>query len=513
MDEADLPPDQAEDLRRELESYFYEKELDLELSGVPIIQIQQHLEADFGDEAVVATYLKYVHKKSFYHFITSLMKNKFKPSIFETVVLFVIIFYLYQNFLISFRQAHLLDFYGMARSSIYVFPLLFLMNITLIIRLFLGKSVVQKAVAVLLFLILIPSIFQTRMLLKTPTHVQVSDQEMLENYEDYDYFINTGSFDSLGYRSEKYGYQFRIPEGWMAYMSDGSSAFWRHLNGNEDVQSFGPPYGSDSELIDVQVFDSQSAPDKEEGELWVDYYQRVYLKEKGIEYSFNQDYLNSDSTQWSEEDQYSFENFYPGYLKLELVEPVDMKQNIALYSFYNRLYVVYYNASNPVHDQIVSSPKDFFIPEGKMEWVAFDHSSCPFSLKIPITWIPFVIEGDYYGSSYGGSSIDINGIQDCEFSGFDIVTGEMVIFEHLKDSAIGTYFEERDVEIVRSGETMWQDLPAKRLLLQMPKGWFMGGFSVEINPGEWIVFVYNVSTAPYEVDSYILEVLSSLRIK
>jgi len=82
IDEAGLPSEQTDELRRELESHFYEKELDLELSGVPKTQIQSQLEADFGDQEVIASYFRWVHQRNIYSFIKTMFKKLIPLFIF-----------------------------------------------------------------------------------------------------------------------------------------------------------------------------------------------------------------------------------------------------------------------------------------------------------------------------------------------------------------------------------------------------------------------------------------------
>lgn len=75
LQEANLPKSLSKDLRKELESYFYEKEQDLRFSGMKSDQIEKQIQKDFGDENVVGSTLKLVHALSFSSFLEFYMKK------------------------------------------------------------------------------------------------------------------------------------------------------------------------------------------------------------------------------------------------------------------------------------------------------------------------------------------------------------------------------------------------------------------------------------------------------
>ncbi len=115
LKEADLPKALSEDLKKELESHFYEKEHDLRFSGLRNESLEKKLSEDFGNESLVAKHLNFVHKKSFYSFVKSLMKK----TTWLIVLLIAsnmiwIIIALYQNDQIQKRSV---DVYSLSGSN------------------------------------------------------------------------------------------------------------------------------------------------------------------------------------------------------------------------------------------------------------------------------------------------------------------------------------------------------------------------------------------------------------
>ena len=75
LQDANLSTNLSEDLKKELESHFYEKEHDLRFSGLRDEEVENQLSKDFGDEKLVAANLMLVHKFSFFSFIKMYMKK------------------------------------------------------------------------------------------------------------------------------------------------------------------------------------------------------------------------------------------------------------------------------------------------------------------------------------------------------------------------------------------------------------------------------------------------------
>lgn len=83
---ADLPKDLSEDLKKELESHFYEKEYDLSLSGLSSEEIEEIMHQDFGDEKSIGATLQLIHSQSL---IKTIMKKLLVPTL---ITLFILIF-------------------------------------------------------------------------------------------------------------------------------------------------------------------------------------------------------------------------------------------------------------------------------------------------------------------------------------------------------------------------------------------------------------------------------------
>lgn len=75
LKEADLSKKRSEDLRKELESYFYEKEMDLRFNGMKTKDIQISIQKDFGDEKLIGSTFQLVHKFSVHSFLKLYMKK------------------------------------------------------------------------------------------------------------------------------------------------------------------------------------------------------------------------------------------------------------------------------------------------------------------------------------------------------------------------------------------------------------------------------------------------------
>lgn len=483
---ADLPKDLSEDLKKELESHFYEKERDLRLSGVSEKEVEQKVEEDFGDEEIVGSYFNFVHKKSFYSLIKALMQNKNKPSIFKTVLLFILLMLFYQNTV--FDMATVLELtrggdlepFALLQNNfrMWVLGLIFVLSFILVIRLFRGKFLAQKLIAIVLFIVICIevgitySLIETNVILPEASRV-ILDQELIENPQAY---YDRNKMEWANFYNEADGYQLNLPQSYLVYRKDGSSDLIRYFFPNSrtgfkpeagEIVAFGPAYADDQEMIDVQVFDTDNTPDKKEDETWLNYYLSTQLD--GKKYAIQGE--NENGTISLEDNVLHAIRV----TEVTLEEPMKMKHNLVLWQFSNRLYAFLYDAKNSAHQEILRG-QSVHVPEGKMDWVTFDQPSCPFTINLPSDWgvlkqnplSPFI------DSSKGQEVLDLennfiplNQGTDCHFSGFGRSDFDLALSVDLVEgSPVEDYFKSKNLGVQLEGNTTWQDLPAKKILLE-----------------------------------------------
>lgn len=508
LKEADLSKELTMDLKKELESHFYEKEHALRFSGLKDEEIGKKLIEDFGNDEILAKHLNFVHKKSFYSFIKSLMKNENKPSIFNSVFLFILLLFLYQNTLSDMHTSVVIaelshysgDFgYTSDHENQFKFFILFLLLIgsfTLMIRLFRGGALSQKIVSTFLGIIILLQIGLTYSFATTDTVLynstfkssQPDDLTLIQDPYAYDepeeaewpIFIN-----------EQDGYQLNLPISYLAYRKDGTSDLAKNFSASSprfepkegEIVAFGPAYSSDKERIDIEVFDTSNAPDKKENETLKGYYLRTQLGSKKYEIE-----EVNDNGFMSAEDSILFDT---RVTKISLEKSIKMRNNILIKEFANRLYVFLYDANNPIHQDILNFHLPS-IPEGKTNTVTFDDPSCPFTLQIP----------DYWKTIYPTENNELKGCKSLAFSFGN--------YPHLRarlmEGNLNSYFKGQGFEVKRMGETEWQQIPSRRVLLEK-EGEKEASFALELKPEKWLIFQYH----PY--DKQTEKILNSLHIK
>ena len=495
---ADLPKDLAEDLKKELESHFYEKERDLRLSGVSEEEVEQKVEEDFGDEEIVGSYFNFVHKKSFYSLIKTLMQNKNKPSIFYTVVLFIFLILFFQITIFDFGTAAQMsaegqfdEFVASTLNNYRIVALGFILvtSFVLIGRLYRGGALSQKVVSGLLFIVFLGEMGITYSFLNALPEVPISDHELIQNPQAY-YDQNDGEW--INFYNEADGYQLNLPQSYLAYRKDGSSDLIKYFFPNSrtgfkpeagEIVAFGPAYADDQEMIEVQVFDADNSPDKKEDETWLDYYSRTKLQNN-----------------FTQKEPVAVEGFFddgtlitvPGVNRMYLSNPLKKRHTIFTKEYNDRFYVFLYDEQNKTHREILGVNIGAFTPEKKVKWVTFNESFCPFVIQIPDNW---------YATEDKSAGFD-------ECLPLDFSYGEGRFDMHVKIAETPN-LSTRDFngsKIISMGETEWQGMPAYRFLLDR-NAQGEAGFAVELKTNQWLIFQYQPQ------DKQVEKILNTLVIK
>lgn len=501
LKEANLPKALSDDLRKELESYFYEKEQDLKSSGLKSDDIQKHLSQDFGDADMIGRTLQFVHKKSFYSFIKSLMKNQHKPYIFETTLLLTILYFLHRSILSdSAIRTTIASFYrefGFYNEDVRLISfLIILLALILVIRLYRGGEISQKIASMVLSIAIVGSFGynyfspeQSSLAYQNKIN-SISDQDLIENPEKFD---ESSEAYPIQFYNEKDGYSLSLPLSYMVFRQDGTSDLVKYFTFPKpiytpepgEIVAFGPAYSSDKERIDVKVFDLDNSPDKTADETWKDYYLRTQLK--------NRDY---------QIEPVELEGFFgnmpaqklPNVHTVHLSKPLKIRQDILVQEYNNRLYTFLHNAKNPLHKEILGIGAGVHVPEEKINWITFDLPECPFTLKIPDYW-----EQGYIAEN--GEHIDMD---KCESPAF-VSEGYGLYTKNVKTQNLENYLESEKMEIIAIGEAEWEGLPAKRFLV---KGDYdqQAGFAVETKKDQWLIFLWYP-------DKLVEKVMNTLQIK
>lgn len=495
---ADLPKDLSEDLKKELESHFYEKERDLRLSGVSEEEVEQKVEEDFGDEEIVGSYFNFVHKKSFYSLIKTLMQNKNKPSIFYTVVLFIFLILFFQTILLDMATVLQLSadnvFDAFIASEMNQFRmaalvLVFITSLTLVVRLYRGGEFSQKLVSVILSLLIFTEIGITYSFLHSLPNNDISDEELIQNPEAYD---ESHEADWVNFYNENDGYQFNLPQSYLAYRKDGTSDLVKYFYPyakvgfkpeEGEIVAFGPAYASDKEMIDVQVFDADNSPDKKEDETWIEYYSRTELQNNVIQ-----------------KEPVAVEGFFddgtlisvPGVNRIYLSTPLKKRQAIFTKEYNDRFYVFLYDDQNNIHREILGVNIEAFSPEKKMKWVTFNDIFCPFVIQIPDNW---------YTTTNERADFD-----ECLPLDFSYGEGRFDMHVKIAETPNLSVRDFNGSKIISMGETEWQGMPAKRFLLDR-NAQGEAGFAVELKSNQWLIFQYQPQ------DKQVEKILNTLVIK
>ena len=482
--EADLPKALSEDLKKELESHFYEKEHDLRFSGLKGDEIEKQLSKDFGDEEFVAKHLNFVHKKSFYSFIKSLMKNENKPSIFNTVFLFILVFFLYQNTAWDMAtQVQMANLNGGFRTfgegGVINLGLFLILNFILILRLFKGGAISQKIVASILFIVMLGQIFYsytlvTRSIIIWDDPANIPEHELVENADQYD---EREEAEWIIFNNEKEGYSLNLPLSYFAFRSDGTSDLTKYFSPPNaffepklgEIIAFGPAFSADKDRINVKVFDADNSLDKKENETWTNYYLRTQLEGKKYK-------LESRNGTGFFDENIVFDLGVDVILENE----IQMRKNIWLFEGSNRLYAYLYDAQNPINREVLSGISHW-VPVEKEKWVTYDNPNCPFAINLPDHW-------KIYNDDQKSRTLDYK--TDCKFKGFGMANSISDLDFDLVEGTLDTYFKAQNLTLKLEGDTEWQGFPAKRLLFGslVSKG---AAFAMELEENKWLIFRYS----------------------
>ncbi len=455
---AQLTPELSRELSLELESYFYEKERDLQFKGVKPTAIEQQMEAEFGEEESIAKNFQRVHSHPFYSFIQSFMKDDTRPYLFENIFVFLLLLLVFHNFLWDMNlrlETNVWD--DPLLISLVMLMVLLGLGFLLAARMFLGKTQAQKTVGILLALITLGhgvfafSLLDGTILPQNP-FTTITDQDLIDDPEDYDEWDEA---PWISYENETEGYTISLPMSYMAFYENGSDLA-KNLTGlEEEISSFGPAWASNASHIGIEVFDAYNATDKSQEETWSDYYIRTRL---------------SDKAMTAEKDIEDNETFHAILSKITLKEELymgDLRKDLLLVEKNNRLYSFLYTADDAIHQSILfGGGLGFFVPEDRIVWTRYANPACPYSLELP----------DYWGGFFGmGRFEELATIEDedCWLEGFRAPDGEdqTVGVEWMKTTSIDDYIDFRfadreDTSILGQEDLTWQYLPARKVAIE-----------------------------------------------